>query len=148
MNKNILYTISGFIIVIAVLIAGFFLLGIERITLHYYALDFLLFSLIISLISTITIVSAKKNNSSVFYNAGLSGAVWLYQIAVIITMFFVNDFRYEISQFIFIEIIINALYFIAVILIVAFSSHAHKSNVKTAEKLENGDYNTPKRGGF
>jgi hypothetical protein len=148
MDKNIFYTISGFFIVIVVLIVGFFLLDIERITLHYYALNFLLFSLIISLVSIITIVRVKTGKDSVFYNAGLSGAVWLYQIAIIITMFFVKNFRDGINKFILIEIVINALYFIAVILIVAFSNHVYHSNSQTAEKLNNGDYNTPKRGGY
>jgi hypothetical protein len=142
MRRNTLYTIGVFLIAIVVTVAGFFLLDIERIALNYWAFGFLLFSLVLSLLSLITI------KGSVFYNAAVIGAVWLYQIVVIATMFFVKIFSEAVNKFVLMEITINALFFIAAILIIASSRYVHDSDAKTFEKLNNGDYNTPKRGGF
>jgi hypothetical protein len=142
MRRNTLYTIGVFLIAIVVTVAGFFLLDIERIALNYWAFGFLLFSLVLSLILLITI------QDSVFYNAAVVSAVWLYQIAVIATMFFVKSFSEAVNKFVLMEITINALFFIAAILIIASSRYVHDSNAKTFEKLNNGNYNAPKRGGF
>jgi hypothetical protein len=142
MRRHTLYTIGIFLIAIIVTVAGFFLRDIERIALNYWAFGFLLFSLVLSLVSLITI----KDN--VFYNAAVISAVWLYQIAIIATMFFVKSFSEAVNKFILMEIAINALFFIVAILIIASSKYVHDSNAKTFEKLNNGDYNTPKRGGF
>jgi hypothetical protein len=143
-----MYTVAGFLIAIIIVIAGFFLLEIEKIALNYWAFAFLLFSLVVSMFTNVSIAQTKRNKDGVFYNAGLSVAVWLYQIAIIVTMFFVKSFGDGVGKLALLEIVINALFFITVIALVGFARHIHDKNAETLAKRENGEFNTPKRGGF
>lgn len=148
MSKNILISIGVFGIAILVIVAGFFLLGIEQVALNFWALGFLLFSLIISLLATIFISSKKKSSDATYSNAGIFGTVWVYQIVIIISILFTPAFKENLNGFILMEIIINALLFVIGILIVTASRYIKNMNDRTADKLNNGDYNKPKRGGF
>jgi len=148
MSRGILTTISVFIIGILVVVAGFFLLDIEKVALNFWAFGSLLFSLVVSLLAVITLVAPKRNKASAFYNAGLSGAIWTYEIAVIISILFINSFIDRLNNFIFTQIAINAFFFIVAVLIIVASAHISDGNARTAENLQNGEYNKPKRGGF
>ncbi|MDR1978052.1 MAG: hypothetical protein LBQ42_04895 [Synergistaceae bacterium] len=148
MSRGIGATISVFVIGILVVAAGFFLLGIERTALNCWAFGSLLFSLIVSLFATITLVAPEKNNNGLFYNAGLSGAIWIYEVLVIISILFTKAFAERLNSFVFLQIGLNALVFIAVIVIITASRHVRDSNARTYEKQQSGEYNKPKRGGF
>ena len=147
MNRSVLTSVGVFVIGILVTIAGFFLLEIEKIALHYWAFGLLLFSLVVSMFVTVALVAPKKGKSSVFYNTGMSAAIALYQIAVIISMFFTHSFKENVNGFIFLQIAINAVFFIALMIITNTSGNVHQSNMNTQEKAQDGEYNGPKRGG-
>ena len=148
MSKGIVTTICVFAIVILIVIAGFFLLGIEKIAINYWAFGSLLFSLFVSLGATVTLVARKNNKEGVFYAAGLSSAILIYEIAVVITVLLARLFTNRVNSFVFIQIAINALFFITAIVIVNVSGRIHDNNVKTYENLQTGEYDRPKRGGF
>lgn len=148
MSRGILTTISVFVIGILVVVAGFFLLEIERVALHFWAFGSLLFSLVVSLLVAITLVAPKRNKDGVFYTAGINSAIWIYEIVVIVSILFLKSFEDHLGGFIFTQITINALFFIAVIVINTVSGRIHDSNVKTSENLQNGEYDKPKRGGL
>jgi hypothetical protein len=148
MSRGVLAAISTFAIGILVVVAGFFLLGVEKTAINYWAFGSLLFSLVVSLLVTLTLVAPKGHRGGVFYAAGLSGTVWIYEIAVVISVLFVKAFTDRVNGFIFLQIAINALFLVVAIIIVAVSSHVYDSNASTYEKLQNGEYNKPKRGGF
>lgn len=148
MSKGILTTISIFAIAIIAVIVGFFLLDIEKVALIFWAFGSLLFSLVVSLLVTIILVSPKKDKERVFYTAGLSGAVWVYAIAVVISILFTKSFADRLNSFIFLQIGINALFFITAIVIITVSGHIYSNDESTYEKFQKDEYNRPKRGGF
>ncbi len=148
MNRGILTTISVFVIGILVAVAGFFLLDIEKITIHFWAFGSLLFSLVVSLLTVVTLVAPTRNKDGVFYTAGLSSAVWIYEIAIIISVLFTKSFTDKLNSFILLQISIHALFFIIAVIIITVSGRIHDNNAKTCENLQNGEYNKPKRGGF
>jgi len=148
MNRGILTTISVFAIGILVVVAGFFLLDIEKIALNFWAFGSLLFSLTVSLLAMITLVSPKKYKDGVFYTAGLSSTVWLYEIAVIISVLFIKSFIDKLNSFIFLQIAINALFLIVAVVIINISGRVYDNNARTSENIQSGEYDKPKRGGF
>lgn len=148
MSRGILATVSVFAIGIIVVIAGFFLLDIEKVALNFWAFGSLLFSLAASLLATVTLVSPKKNKEDVFYTAGLSSAIWIYEVAVVISVLFTKSFVDKLNNFIFLQITINALFFIVTIIIIVVSGRIHDINARTSENLQSGEYDKPKRGGF
>ncbi|QOX63651.1 hypothetical protein FRZ06_09960 [Anoxybacterium hadale] len=141
-------TVIVFTIAILVVIAGFFLLDIEKIALNYWAFGSLLFSLAVSLLATLALVAPKENKGSVFYTGGLSSAIWIYEIMVVISVFFTNKFVEHMYRFVFLEIAINALFFISALVIYNVSARLQYNDAKTYKNLQSGEYNKPKRGGF
>ena len=147
MSKGVLATVSAFSVGILVVVAGFFLLDIEKIAINMWAFGSLLFSLAVSLLTTVTLVAPKRDKDGVFYTAGLSSAIWIYQTLVIISILFTKSFD-SLNGFIFLQILINALFAIVTVIVIMASARIHENNVKTYEKLQNGEYDKPKRGGF
>ena len=90
----------------------------------------------------------KINKDNIFYNAGVISAIWIYEIFVVISIIFTNYFKGHVGTFILLQLVINALFFIALILITRASVHIHDINEKAYEKKQNGLYDKPKRGGF
>ena len=148
MTRRITYTIAGFSIAIMIVIAGFFLLSIDRTAIHIWALSFLILSLLISMASLITLSRRKNEKDAIFYNAGTVAAIGIYQLAVIVSVAFVRAFDGRIGRFVFVEIAILALFAIAVLAINIFARHVHNSNVRTQDRQQSGENNTQKRGGF
>lgn len=141
-------TIIVFSIGILVTIAGFFLLEIEKIALNYWAFGSLLFSLVVSLLATLMLVAPKKNNSGVFYSGGLGSAIWIYEILIVLSIFFTKSFVEHMYRFVFLEVAINALFFICAMVIYNISTRLQYNDAKTYKNLRSGEYNKPKRGGF
>ncbi len=148
MNKGIKTSLIIFLTIGIVVLAGFFMLDFDRNAINISTLCFFELSLLVSMISTIFTVKRKKENDTLYFNAGISSVTAIYQIAVIISVLVSKLFEDNIKGFIFLQILINALMFIVCMLIITASTHIHKSNEKTLEKLNNGEYNKPKRGGF
>jgi hypothetical protein len=91
---------------------------------------------------------AGEKNNGIFYNAGLSGAIWIYEALVIVSILFTKAFAERLNSFVFLQIGLNALFFIAVIVIITASKYVRDSNARTYEKQQGGEYNKPIRGGF
>ena len=148
MNKGIKTSLIIFFTSVIVILAGFFLLDFERSTINISALCFLELSLLVSMLSTISLVRRKNDKDNLYYNAGIGSVTAIYQIAVIISVVVSKIFEENINGFIFLQIVINALMFVICTLIITVSAYINKSNKKTLEKQENGEYNKPRRGGF
>ena len=148
MNRGVRAAIVTFSIGIIVVISGFFLLEIERAAIHYCAFGSLLLSLGVALFSTVFLLSAKNNDKSVFFPAGLGSAIWVYVISVLVSVFFTRAFLFNLGGFVFLQIVIHALYFIAAITIIIIAPHLRGKDLAAGENQENGEYNKPKRGGF
>ena len=148
MLRGILTTISVYSVGIIVVVAGFFLLGIEKITINYWAFGSLLFSLIISLFAMITLVVPHRHKDRTFYTAGLTSVILLYEIAVVISIIFIKPFTERLNNFIFLQVTINALFFIAAITIITASSRIYDNKVKTYKEMQSGENDKPRRGDF
>lgn len=148
MNKGIKTSLIIFLILVIVTLAGFFLLDFEHSTINVSALCFLELSLLVSMLSTISLAMRKNDKDTLYYNAGIGSITAIYQIAVIISVAVSKIFEENIKGFIFLQVVINALMFVICTLIITASTYINKSNKKTLEKQENGEYNKPKRGGF
>lgn len=148
MNKRILTIISIFAIGMLVVVTGFFLLDIEKVAINFWAFGSLMFSLVVSLFATIFLIYPGKNKYNVLHTVGLSNAVWVYEIIIIISILFLKPFIDHLGGFIFLQISINALFLVAMITIKTASGRVHNVNVNTYENLQVEEYNKPKRGGF
>lgn len=148
MSRSVKTTVSVYSIGILVVAAGFFLLDIEKNALHYWAFGSLLFSLLVSLLAIITLVLPKRQTGGAFYAAGLNGSIVVYEIAIIVSVIFTESFADKLNGFIFLQIAINACFFVAAILVLTISRHIHDNNAKIYENVQNGAYSNPKRGGF
>ena len=148
MNKGIKTSLIVFLTPVIVILAGFFLLDFECSTINISALCFLELSLLVSMLTTISLVWRKNDKDTLYYNAGIGSITAIYQIAVIISVVISKGFESNIKGFIFLQIVINALMFVICTLIITASAYINKSNKKTLEKQDNGEYNKPKRGGF
>jgi len=148
MHKSKSTTIMVFTITAIVIVIGFFLLNIEKNAINLWAFGSLLFSLVVSLLAILTLSSLKRDNNNVFYTAGLTSLVSIYQIMVVISILFTNYFSEQLNGFILLQLIINALFIIIALTIANVSRHIHKNNAKTQESLDNNEYDQPKRGGL
>ena len=148
MNKGIKSSLIIFLTSVIVILAGFFLLDFERSAINVSALCFLEFSLLVSMLGTISLASRKNNKDTLYYNAGIGSITAIYQIAVIISVAVSSIFKENIKGFIFLQIVINALMFVVCTLIAAASAYVSKSNKKALEKSDNNEYYKAKRGGF
>lgn len=148
MSRGVLATISVFVIGIIITIAGFFLLNIEQVTLNFYALGFLLFSQVVSLFVVITVIRPKEKNTGVLYVSGLMSSIWIYEVAVILSILFIHLFDDSQGQFVFLQIVINALLFVTIISISNVSRHLNSKNAESQKKLMEEDNKEYRRGGF
>jgi hypothetical protein len=148
MSRGVSVSISAFAIAILVVIAGFFLLDIDKVALYFWAFGSLVFSLCVSLILTISVASKKTANDVLFFNAGFGSVIWVYQILVIISMLFVNSFKHHVGAFVFLEIVIFAILVVVAFAVQVSSKHIYENNMNSQVKLDNDEYNKPKRGGF
>ncbi len=146
MSRGILTTIIIYAVGILVVIAGFFLLDIEKVALNFWAFGSLLFSLVVSLLAMLTLVAPKKNKDGVYYSTGLGSTIWIYEIVVVISIFFTKSFAEHLYRFVFLQIAINAVFFIIALVIINVSARVYDNNKRTYENLP-GEYNKPKRGG-
>ncbi len=141
-------SISTYAIAVLFVTAGFFLLDIDKIALYIWAYSSLLFSLSVSLVSTIILASKMIAKDALFFNAGFGSAICIYQVLVIISILFINSFRYHIGAFIFLEIAIFVLFVVVSIVVHVSSTHIYEKNMKSLEKLNNAEVDIPKRGGL
>lgn len=133
------------LIVIAFSLAVFFLLDIEKNAVNIWALSFLLLSEAVLFGGLIGLRFAGGNHNAVFLRAGVTTTLSLYFAATLISVFFTGSFEDELKKFILLEIAIVALFLIAAISIIAWSSGIARRNDADVAKVGT---NEPKRGGF
>lgn len=149
MVRSAIYTIVGFAIAIVAVVAGFFLLSVEQIAIHLWALAFLVLSLLLSMGLLAGIAQSKgSGKDTVFYSAGIGAIVWIYQIAVIISVALVGVFDQKVGPFVITEVAIIAVFAIVTLAVNFFAMRTYSSNAKTMERQKNGEHDAPKRGGF
>lgn len=149
MFKSSRFIILGFAIAIITVLMGFFMLRIERTPLYLWALGFLVLSMIISMALNIGMMERDTSDKDkVLDNAGTAGLVWIYQLSVIISVVFTRLFENKIYQFIFLQVVIIAIFSILMLLVNHFSMQVHTLDRKTLDRQENNEYSKPKRGGY
>ncbi len=148
MRKSIYINCSIFILSVILVVSGFFLLGIEKTALNYWALGLLIFSFIFSTLVSLSGTFLRSTRDNVFNIVGAYSTIVIYQIAVIVFTVFTPLFKEHVGTFIFIQIVINIMFIIVLIVIVSFTGHINKVDDKTFDKIKTGEYNSPKRGGF
>ncbi len=146
--KSVKISISIFILTIILVVSGFFLLGIERTSINYWTLAVVVFSITISLCVTLMTFRNKGITKGLFYLSGINSITWIYQIAVILGIVITRLLSCTIGVFVFVQLLINVVFFMALLFILHTAEHIDNVNNDTMDKLENGEYNTPKRGGF
>ena len=148
MRRSIITTVGVFAIAMLLVITGFFLLGIEKIALHYWAVCSLLLSLLVSMLAVLSLIGPNRPRGRVLYTAGFTGAIWVYEIAIVVSMLFVPSFADRVNGFIFLQIAIHALFLIALLVLGTIAKRVTESNTQAQEALQAGQHNKPKRGGF
>ena len=133
------------IIVIAFTIGAFFLLGIERITLNWVALIFLLISELVLFSGLIGLRFSYLRHGNVFLKTGVTTALSLYFAFTLASMLLTRVLTEKLNTFILIEIAIVALFAMISIAILAFSRAIDRRNEADAAKVGTSE---PKRGGF
>ncbi len=148
MRKRIIINCSIYLLYVTLVLAGFFLLGIEKTALNFWSLGFLLFSITFSFFVSLGGDFLRSTRDNFFNIVGIYSAIVVYHIAVIICTVFTPIFRENIGTFIFIQIAINIVFMIMLIAIIGFTGHINKDDDKTFNKIKSGEYDSPKRGGF
>ncbi|MDR0979203.1 MAG: hypothetical protein LBL91_04650 [Lachnospiraceae bacterium] len=148
MSRKISMPVIAYMAVILIVVAGFFLLEIEQTDINLWAFGSLVFSLLLSMVVTLTVTIKKSESNNITYNSAVMSLSAIYEVIVILTMFFVGAFETNLNGFIFLQIIINIIFIVLVVMLKGTNEHIKDNNTKTAQNLSNGEYNTPKRGGF
>ncbi len=148
MNKNFLTSCTIFALFTIVTLSGFFLLNIEQIAINIWSLVFLIFSYIVTLSSTLFLLTKRANSDDVFAFTGINSLLFVYQISVFVSVALVWLTNIHLGTFIFIQLVLNAIFIIMFVLLMFSSKSINETNLKTMQKLENGDFNNEKRGGF
>jgi hypothetical protein len=146
--KNVLFIFWIFAVFIAVVVAGFFLLGIPQTALYISALIFLLVSLVISMLSLVAIKRVKEGKDGLYYSVGTIVIIWIYQITVVVMTPLAHFFDNYMSVFIFIEIMLLAFYAVGTFVVNAAARKVHRMNEETSAKQESAEYDKAKRGGY
>jgi len=135
----------GIVTIIALLlcIAGFFLLGIERIALNTWALAFLLLAQVVVFCA---IVAARVSGlrSGIFLNVGVASAAFLYFVVTVIGVFLVRFFD-SLGRFVFMHLAIIGVF---AIIMVSMFAYANNIDRRSAEDVSKVGSKEARRGGF
>ena len=118
-------------IIIAFTVTAFFLMGIEKTTLNWCALGFLLLSEIVLFSGLIALKYLGENHSKVFSRAGVSFTLLLYFNLTLLSMLFVRAFDGKPGRFILLQIGIIALVSIIAVSMLAFSRRIGGADQRT-----------------
>jgi len=132
-------------IVTAFTIVTFFLLGIERTSLQWLALAFLILSELVLFGGLIALRFAGEKHSKVFLTAGISTSLSLYFIVTLVSVLLSGLFGDNVSRFILMELGIIALFAVIIVCLSAASRSISNRNKADVEKIGSNEY---KRGGF
>ncbi len=148
MHKSFIITCSIFVLCFILAVSGFFLLGVDKTALNFWALGLLLFSFVVTAFTSLAENFLRSRRDDVFNIAGVYTLMFIYQVSVFVLTFFTQIFKENVGTFIFIHLAINVVYGIVMIALIAFTGHTYRSNDRTLEKIKTGEYDSPKRGGY
>ncbi len=146
--KSVKITASIFILTILVVIAGFFLLEVERTAINYWTLAAIVFSSVASLCVTVATIISRDTTRHVFFLAGVNSALWIYQIAVILTVIVTRFFGVTVGVFVFVQLLVNVGLIITLLVLTYSADRVQNVNNDTMNKIKYEEYDKPKRGGF
>ena len=132
-------------LVIALSLAAFFLLDVERVAVRVWALAFLLLSELILFSGLISLRLANEARGNVFLKTGITTALSLYFATTLMSVIFAGAFKGRLGTFILIELAI--IVFFAIIMIAIFASSRSIARLDEADMAKVA-VSEPKRGGF
>ena len=147
MRKNQSITaiaVVGSIVVLFTIIA-FFLLGIERTSLNWLALMFLLLSEGVLFGGLIALRFAGAKHSRVFLTTGITTTLSLYFAVTLVSVLLAGFFGENLNGFILMELGIIALFAVIIVCVLAASRRISERKQADLEKVGSQEY---KRGGF
>ena len=133
------------IIAFVLIIVAFFLLDIERISLNYWALAFLLLAQVAVFGLMVFARFSNVQYSGAFLKIGVASASFLYFLATIIGVFLVRFFTDNLNRFVLMHLVIIALFAIVVIFIFAYAGSIDRRGAEDIKKVGSKE---AKRGGF
>jgi len=142
-NKNILPIAVIGVIIIALTVAAFLLLDIERSPLNYWAFAFLLLSEVVLFGGLLMLRFSNAYYSGLFLKSGTVSALFLYFIITLISLVLTRWIG--VNGFILVQLCIVALFAVILVVIVVYSQ---KIEQQTHRDLDNVGSTEPKRGGF
>ena len=144
-NNNVLPIAIIGLIVVAITLAGFFLLEIAHILINIWALSFLLLSELVLFAGLMILRISNAPYNTIFLKAGVTSALILYFAATFVTALLAGMFVDRLHVYILIKLCIIAFFTIIAIVLVSFAKKITYSNMTDAPKVESHE---PKRGGF
>ncbi len=148
MNRSIFFILGTYITIYILLLTGFFLLGIEQSSLNIGTLIFFTNSFSLSFFTTLFVLIRNSVTEKVFSISATTVLNIFYIITTIVSLFISGIFNFSLGPFILVQLVIIAIYLILFFAIVIFSGYIKSSDEKSYEKLQNGEYDKAKRGGF
>lgn len=143
-NKNKVLS-SIFVIIVLLIILGFYMLEIPRESLNYYGLLFLVIGLTISFSIVLFELNRTSNKSQVFQFSFTTVTTSIYLIYVVILTILVNNFESKLMMFIFLHIL--GMGILAISLLIG-NKVATSINARDKEVRNTDSNNEPRRGGF
>ncbi len=146
--KSVKITSIIFILTIVIVVAGFFLLDIEKTAINYWTLGAIVFSSVVALCVTLMTILKKATTDRVFYLAGVNSFLWIYEVLVIIGVVITRLLSSTVGVFIFVQLLINVGLVISLLVISHAAERVENVDYETMSKMKSGEYDKPKRGGF
>jgi len=143
-KNNLALAVSG-VIVVALTIAAFFLLEIERTSVFIWAICALILSEIVFFAGIIMIRNIGSNHNAVFAKSGATVSLSIYFISTLVLTLLSGLFRNNVNIFILLNLALVAACAIAVIGIMAVSKATQRRNEADVSKVGEQE---GKRGGF
>lgn len=146
-NITITSTVIGILSLIFTLVL-FFLIADSPSSANYLGLGFLILSEIALTAAVVFSFGSNKQNGKLLVKSGVVTMCAIFFLVSAALCVFSSAFTENFKTLLILEII--ALFATVVVSIILIVASAHFSNIdtKTKQKLESGEYDKPKRGGF
>jgi hypothetical protein len=134
-------------VVTGVSLAWFFMF-VSQSPINTVALCFFLFAVFACSAGTVKVISQNVKYEGILVSVGVCVTLALYLLLVIISVFAVPLFRGNVKAYVFAELVLLAVTTLSIVVFSSFGRSIKTENDETLLKLENGELNTPKRGGL
>lgn len=147
-NRGTMALIVSCAMAAIIILASFFLLAVERTSLHIWALVFILIGDAVFCSGMIIAGFLGEKYNKLFVRTGISVISIGYFLAAVISSLCCNYFKENVNHFILLEIVLLGVSGILFIAVLAAAGKIHDTDKKALEKMETDEINQPKRGGF